>query len=392
MAKTEKTTSKNADCKFNGFRWAVVGIEKKNFDKKFLKTHPIDFYENEEDIGEEYDFILHDYHNGHCPYIEYRGSNGNGFECPLTFWGLQPNFAGPNDCRLKHLRMILGIEDFSEVPVDFADIKKILGNKDLTVDGFSFPADVSVETFIRQIRKIGKNRSIENKNVFMVFEGGTLDQIDTFSSELEEWFGVIVDGISAYENNADQNTLNISLWWYDATSEISYLRQRWDRYYDWKEYYLTGEKEIDIDDYCRLVEKTWWYIIHVNWKIDEYLGDKAAYSNVDRASILCFHEYIRLIQRLTYYSSRPEKDLSKDYIYTVTAMLADELARLATGKQSGTPTYNFYGDYIGFGGTDMDVTLAASHPSSTKRVYYSISDKNYQDLFDAAKRLNEEEK
>ena len=46
--------------------------------------------------------------------------------------------------------MLLGTEDFSDVPVDFADMKKVFGDKDLTVDGFSFPADVSVETFIRQ--------------------------------------------------------------------------------------------------------------------------------------------------------------------------------------------------------------------------------------------------
>ena len=86
------------------------------------------------------------------------------------------------------------------------------------------------------------------------------------------------------------------------------------------------------------------------------------------------------------------KDNSKDYLFTVTALLADELSRLAAGKRSGTPKYNIYGEYYGFSGCTMDVTLAASHPSSPERVLYSIEEKNYQVLLEPARRINEEKK
>lgn len=71
-------------------------------------------------------------------------------------------------------------------------------------------------------------------------------------------------------------------------------------------------------------------------------------------------------------------------------MLADELSRLAAGKKSGTPQYIYYGEYMGFGGSSMDVTLATSNPDSEERVLYCIEDKDYQVLLASAKRINEE--
>lgn len=386
----ELTVTDKAEDDFS-LKWAVVGYNRANFSEEFIASHPMDFYETEEDISGVYDIYLMNEHGHYTPSIEFRNSKGVGFKSALTFLGTAPNHAGEGDFRLKHLRMLFGMDDYSFYPFDFADVCQVLGDKDLTIDARSFSSEDSVENIIKWIRGIGKEHHIKDQEIVIVFEGDNLTFAAELSEKISECFCVRIGILAVYSENVDSEVMNISLCWYETVSDIRNLRNRWDRYYEGKFLYASGEKEIDMDDYCELVEKTWWYLRRVKHRVEDYLSDNSHYVEVDRTEVLSFFEYVKMMQRLTYYSVRPDKDQSKDYIYTVTAMLADELARLACGKEFGTPSYNFYGEFTGLHGIDMDVTLAAPHPGSDKRVYYSTSEKNYQVLFEAAKRLNEEE-
>lgn len=392
MSSRENEVQENVPMENDGLRWAVVGYNRDNFSEEFISTHPMDFYENEDQIKGEYDIYLMNEHGYYTPSVEYRNGQHIGFKSPLTFFGWTPNYAGEGDFRLKHLRMLMGTEDYSFFPIDFADVCSLLGNKNLTIDASSFSAEESVLTIVKWIRDVDKRHSIKNNNAVIVFEGNDIAKANELVEEVSEWFGVEVGALALYSDEAETDRINISFWWYEAIDEVRSLREHWDRYYDDKLCYASGEKVIDMDDYCELVRRTWWYISHIDWDIDNSLKQESSSVEIGRTFLLGLHEYLRIVERLTYYSLLTGKDNSKDYLFTVTALLADELSRLAAGKKAGTPQYNFYGEYMGFSGCSMDVTLAAPHPSSSERVLYSIEDKNYQVLLEPAKRINEKKK
>ncbi len=392
MSNRDNEVQENVPMENDGLRWAVVGYNRDNFSEEFISTHPMDFYENEDQINGEYDIYLMNYHGHYTPSVEYRNGQHTGFKSPLTFFGVAPNYAGEGDFRLKHLRMLMGTEDCSFSPIDFADICSLLGNKNLTIDASSFSAEESVSTIVKWIRGVDKHHSIKNNNAVIVFEGNDIVKAVELVEEVSEWFGVEVEALALYSDESESDRINISFWWYEAIDEVRRLREHWDGYYDDKLRYSSGEKVIDMDDYCELVRRTWRYIRNIDRDIDNSLKQGSSSVEIGRTFLLGFHEYIKIVERITYYAVLPEKDNSKDYIFTVSAFLADELARLAAGKKFGTPQYNFYGEYMGFRGCSMDVTLAAPHPSSSERVLYSIEDKNYQVLIESAKRINEEKK
>lgn len=391
MKKTENEVSNNMLSAKDGLKWAVVGYNKDNFTEEFISRHPMDFYESEDQIEGEYDIYLMNEHEYYIPSVEYRNGQNTGFKSGLCFFGYAPNYDGEGDFRLKHLRMLMGTEDFSFYPIDFADICSLLGNKYLTIDSSSFSEEDSVSTIVKWIRdEVDKRHSIKNNNVVIVYEGNDIAKAGELSEEISDWFGVEVEALALYSDESESGRINISFIWYEAIDKVRGLREHWDRYYDEKDQYLSGDKTIDMDDFCELVRRTWWYIWNIDFSIDNSLRQGTSSVEVGKSFMLGFHEYIKIVERLTYYSVLAEKDNSKDYLFTVTAMLADELSRLAAGKKSGTPTYNMYGEYYGFSGSTMDVTLAAPHPSSSERVQYSIEEKNYQILLEPAKRINEE--
>lgn len=92
-------------------RWAVVGFNRDNFSEEFISTHPMDFYEDGEHIKGEYDIYLMNEHGYYTPSVEFRDGQHTVFESSLTFFGLAPNYTD-EDFRLKHLRMLMGTEDY----------------------------------------------------------------------------------------------------------------------------------------------------------------------------------------------------------------------------------------------------------------------------------------
>ena len=372
-----------------GLSWAVVGFSRDNYTEEFISSHPMDFFEDISEVPDGYKVYLSNEHDGFVPMIEYKSSGKNSFKSSLVFWGTAPNYAGEGDFRLKHLRMMLGTEDYPFFPCDFADSCKILGNKQLTVDYHSFSSDTTVDAIVKWVREFNEKHSIINQNAVLVYEGEDIVKAGDLHDELENWFSLEIENTWVFCEDVDPNAINISIWSYEPSCEVRGLRESWDRFYDWKELYISGEKELDMPSFCDLVRRTWMFIEHFKVEVDSALEEGRASCEVRRSFLSGLMEYMRMVERLTYYSVLPEKDNSKDYTFTVSAMLADELARLAGGKESGRPGYNFYGDFMGLGGTDMDVTLAAEHPSNPDRVFYDIESMNYEVLYDAAKRINE---
>ncbi len=247
MKNIEDTTTEKKPIENGSFKWAVIGYDRQNFSEEFISAHPMDFYESEDLIEGEYDIYLMNEHGYYAPSVEFRNGQHTGFKSPLIFFGWAPNYAGEGDFRLKHLRMLMGTEDDSFFPLDFIDVCSLLGNKNLTIDASSFSTEDSVSTMVKWIRDVDKRHSIKNHNAVIVFEGNDIAKANELVEEVSEWFGVEVGALALYSDEAESNRINISFLWYEAIDEVRSIRVHWDRYYDDKQHYASGEKTIDMD-------------------------------------------------------------------------------------------------------------------------------------------------
>ena len=376
-------------------RWAVIGYKRECFSEEFITNRPMDFYEDESQLSEDYDFYIYASDGYKNPCLKYVNSDSWGFESELSFLGSLQNYAGDDDFRLKHLRRMFGAEEEDDTfyhPFNLSDAFAYLTNKKLNVEAARFNGDETVSEIIKWFRDVAKrNSDIRNSNAIIVYEGPNFRKAFELANEVREWFGVEVDELAPYCVGADPEHIDISFWWYDANATISRLREQWENYYRFKSAYASGDMELDMDDYCDLVERTWHYINDVRNKIKLCLESDASDAKIGRSFLVGFHEYVKTTELLTSYSVLPEKDKSKNYLFTVSAMLADELSRLAGGKKSGTPSYILWGEFNGISGPNMDITMAAKRSYSSERIIYDVSDKDYTVLLKAAKEINEQE-
>ena len=373
-------------------RWAVIGYKRECFSEEFITNRPMDFYEDESQLSEDYDFYIYASDGYKNPCLKYVNSDSWGFESELSFLGSLQNYAGDDDFRLKHLRRMFGAEEEDDTfyhPFNLSDAFAYLTNKKLNVEAARFNGDETVSEIIKWFRDVAKqNHEIQNGNAIIVYEGSDIQKAFELANEVREWFGIEVDALVPYCYGADSEHIDISFWWYDANAEISILQAQWYQYYRAKLAYASGDQELDMDDYCDLVWRTWRYICNVQTKIDLCLKSDASDVKTGKSFLDGFYKYIKTIELLTYYSVLPEKDKSKNYLFTVSAMLADELSRLASGgKESGIPLYYFWGEFMGFDGHNMDITMAAK--GDNEHIIYDVFSKDYTVLLKAAKEINE---
>ena len=371
-------------------RWAVIGYKRERFSEEFIAKHQMDFYEDESQLSGDYDFYIEAAHGHHCSCLKYVNSEGLGFKSWLDFLGPPQNYTGDECFRLKHLRMMFGEEDSTfYAPLSLRDAFAYLTNKSLSTAAARFNGDETVGEMIKWFRDVAKqNHEIQNGNAIIVYEGSDIQKAFELANEVREWFGIEVDALVPYCYGADSEHIDISFWWYDANAEISILQAQWYQYYRAKLAYASGDQELDMDDYCDLVWRTWRYICNVQTKIDLCLKSDASDVKTGKSFLDGFYKYIKTIELLTYYSVLPEKDKSKNYLFTVSAMLADELSRLASGgKESGIPLYYFWGEFMGFDGHNMDITMAAK--GDNEHIIYDVFSKDYTVLLKAAKEINE---
>lgn len=371
------------------FKWAVIGVNRDYFTDEFIATHPMDFYENEEQIKGEYDYYLRNEHEIRTLSIEYRANQCYSFRSQIAFCGADLNHADRADFRLRHLRMLLGSEPGTLFPYTFADIYSCLANRRIEIDSRSFPNEYHLSKIIEWISDNESCFYKDKKDLILIVEGDYLWRADNLMEEITRArFGFEISFCAFFVDETNSDRTNVSFLWYDTATEVKSLRATWDGYINNKLEYISGKKSIDTDDYCELVKNTWLYIEKISWEIRNATGEGDTYKPHNKF-FYGFYEYMMLVEDIKEYSMMVGLDNSKDYMFTVTAILADGLARFASGRRTGIPQYGHSGSYMGVESLySPDGTVLASAPGS-KDIVYNVRKKNYQVLFEVARRINE---
>lgn len=192
---------------------------------------------------------------------------------------------------------------------------------------------------------------------------------------------------SLYHEDGNDSEVQVSLWWYDPIEKVKGLTEKWLLYCEEKKAYREKQKSVDMDDFANIVNRTWHYLssnrIEAKTAMEGSQPDVAVMRRLFREGLAI----IQLAENMATYAFDDVDNYKDNPLYSVTLFLADELARLAAGKEFGIPWYDYKGDFIGLSGSSMDLALLSTKLADNHRIYYDVDKMDYQDVLKAISEM-----